>query len=88
LPIKRNTGCPKGKAVCKRKKDICLVSGEKDKIAALHNPLRVFGAKTSGANIVSFNLDPFQSFNKKQGENAPIGESSMFAYNYGTSIHY
>jgi len=64
------------------------VSGEKDKIAALHNPLRVFGAKTSGANIVSFNLDPFQSFNKKQGENAPIGESSMFAYNYGTSIHY
>lgn len=71
----------KEKLSAKEKKDICLVSGEKDKIAALHNPIKgVFGAKTSGANIVSFNLDPFQSFNKKQGENAPIGESSMFAY--------
>lgn len=71
----------KEKLSAKEKKDICLVSGEKDKITALHNPIKgVFGAQTSGANIVSFNLDPFQSFNKKQGENAPIGESSMFAY--------
>jgi CRISPR-associated protein Csd1 len=65
----------------KEKKDICLISGEKDKIATLHNSIKgVQGAQSSGANIVSFNLEPFQSFNKKQGENAPIGERSMFAY--------
>jgi len=71
----------KGKLSAKEKKDICLVSGEKDKIAELHNPIKgVYGAQSSGANIVSFNLEPFQSFNKKQGANSPIGESSMFAY--------
>ncbi|HOE99516.1 MAG TPA: type I-C CRISPR-associated protein Cas8c/Csd1 [Rectinema sp.] len=65
----------------KEKKDICLVSGEKDKIAELHIPIKgVYGAQSSGANIVSFNLEPFRSFNKKQGENSPVGESSMFAY--------
>lgn len=65
----------------KEKKDICLVSGERDKIAELHIPIKnIYGAQSSGANIVSFNLEPFRSFNKKQGENSPVGESSMFAY--------
>lgn len=62
-------------------RDICLVSGERDKIAELHIPIKgIYGAQSSGANIVSFNLEPFQSFNKQQGENSPIGETSMFAY--------
>jgi len=65
----------------KEKEAICLVSGEKDKIAQLHAPIKgVDGAQSTGANIVSFNLEPFRSFNKKQGENSPIGERSMFAY--------
>jgi CRISPR-associated protein Csd1 len=70
--------------VVKEREDICLVSGEKDKIAELHAPIKgIYGAQSSGANIVSFNLEPFRSYNKKQGKNAPVGESSMFAYTTG-----
>ena len=71
----------KQKLSVKGEKDICLVSGEKDEIAELHNSIKgVYGAQRSGANIVSFNLESFRSFNKKQGKNSPVGESSMFAY--------
>lgn len=60
---------------------ICLVTGENDEICELHNPIKgVQGAQTTGGNIVSFNLAPFCSYNKKQGTNAPIGYMSMFAY--------
>ena len=60
---------------------LCLVSGEKGKISTLHTAIKgVWGAQSSGANIVSFNLEPFRSFGKVQGQNAPIGEISMFAY--------
>ena len=34
----------------------------------------------AGANIVSFNLDAFRSFDKKQGLNAPVGQTVTFAY--------
>jgi len=40
----------------------------------------VWGAQTSGANIVSFNLGAFNSFGKEQGYNAPVGEKAEFAY--------
>jgi CRISPR-associated protein Csd1 len=60
---------------------LCLVSGEADRISELHTSIKgVYGAQSSGANIVSFNLDAFQSFGKKQGANAPVGETAMFAY--------
>ncbi|MGO8695702.1 MAG: type I-C CRISPR-associated protein Cas8c/Csd1 [Rectinemataceae bacterium] len=60
---------------------ICLVSGTADRISDLHTSIKgVYGAQSSGANIVSFNLDAFRSFSKKQGMNAPVGETSMFAY--------
>lgn len=60
---------------------ICLISGKSEHIAELHTSLKgVLGAQSSGANIVSFNLEPFSSFNKRQGLNAPIGEVTMFAY--------
>ena len=60
---------------------VCLVSGAPDKISELHTAIKgVYGAQTSGANIVSFNLDAFRSFGKKQGLNAPVGETAMFAY--------
>lgn len=60
---------------------ICLVSGEKDRVCELHTAIKgVYGAQVAGANIVSFNLDAFRSFGKKQGLNAPVGYSSMFAY--------
>lgn len=60
---------------------ICLVSGIADRISELHTSIKgVYGAQTSGANIVSFNLDAFRSFGKKQGANSPVGETAMFAY--------
>lgn len=59
----------------------CLVSGETAPIARLHPAIKgVQGAQTTGAGIVSFNLDAFLSYNKKQNFNAPIGETAAFAY--------
>lgn len=59
----------------------CLITGNLDKTSQLHTAIKgVYGAQSVGANIVSFNLEPFQSYGKKQGENAPIGEGAMFAY--------
>lgn len=60
---------------------ICLVSGDNGLIERLHPAIKgVYGAQTSGANIISFNLDAFRSFNKNQGANAPVGKFSAFAY--------
>lgn len=59
----------------------CLVTGEKAPSARLHPPVKgVTGAQSSGASIVSFNLDAFTSFGKDQGANAPVSESAAFAY--------
>ena len=55
--------------------------GQEEPIANLHPAIKgVQGGNTSGTNIVGFNLPAFCSFGKKQGENAPIGESTAFAY--------
>ncbi len=60
---------------------VCLVTGEEGPTVSLHAAIKgVYGAQSSGANIVSFNLDAFCSFNKKQGSNAPVGKSAAFAY--------
>jgi CRISPR-associated protein Csd1 len=70
-----------GKSNAKKPDGICLVSGEPDKISVTHTAIKgVWGAQSSGANIVSFNLASFRSFGKDQGLNAPVGERSMFAY--------
>jgi CRISPR-associated protein Csd1 len=60
---------------------ICLVSGTAASIERLHPAIKgVWGAQTSGANIVSFNLDAFNSYGKAQGANAPLGKPAVFAY--------
>jgi CRISPR-associated protein Csd1 len=61
---------------------LCLVTGEKDKISVLHTAIKgVYGAQTSGANIVSFQRNSgYDSYGKIQGLNAPVGETAMFAY--------
>ena len=60
---------------------LCCVSGKIDAPAILHSSIQgVQGAKTTGANIVSFNREAFESFHQKQGLNAPVGEQTMFAY--------
>ncbi|MBT0963907.1 type I-C CRISPR-associated protein Cas8c/Csd1 [Denitromonas iodatirespirans] len=60
---------------------ICLVTGRSSDAERLHNAIKgVWGAQTSGANIVSFNLDAFRSFGKEQGANAPVCPAAAFAY--------
>jgi len=63
-------------------KGVCLISGEPQQpIERLHTAIKgVRGAQMSGANIVSFNLDAFASFGKKQGANAPVSKAAAFAY--------
>lgn len=59
----------------------CLVTGNPDALAETHAAIKgVWGAQSSGANIVSFNAPSFRSFGKEQGENAPVGQSATFAY--------
>lgn len=59
----------------------CLVTGEQDEVERLHTAIKgVWGAQTSGANIVSFNLDAFNSYGKAQGANAPVGKRAAFGY--------
>ena len=60
---------------------VCLVSGDPATIERLHPSIKgVWGAQSSGANIVSFNLDAFNSYGKAQGANAPMGRAAVFAY--------
>ncbi len=60
---------------------MCLVTGQFAPIARLHPAIKgVNGAQSSGASIVSFNLDAFASYGKRQGENAPVSEQAAFAY--------
>lgn len=60
---------------------LCLVSGKLDVIERLHSAIKgVWGAQTSGANIVSFNLGAFNSYGKNQSFNAPVGKHAAFAY--------
>lgn len=62
-------------------KTLCLVTGEHAHLERLHPAIKgVWNAQTSGANIVSFNLDAFTSFGKEQGANAPVGKPAAFAY--------
>lgn len=61
--------------------ETCLVLGRKLPIARLHASIKgVWGAQSSGASIVSFNLDAFTSYGHEQGSNAPVSEQAAFAY--------
>lgn len=62
---------------------MCLVSGDDAPVQRLHTAIKgVWGAQSSGANIVSFNARAFESYGKteRQGENAPVGQAAAFAY--------
>lgn len=66
---------------------ICLITGEESPIARLHPALKgVRGAQSSGANIISFNIDSFRSYGKDQSYNAPVSEESAFKYT--TALNY
>jgi len=60
---------------------VCLVTGDRGPVARLHPSIKgVWGAQSSGASIVSFNLDAFTSYGHEQGDNAPVSEYAAFAY--------
>lgn len=60
---------------------------EKDQDCRIHNPIKgVPGAQSSGAALVSFNAPAFESFEKTQSNNAPVGNYAVFAYT--TALNY
>ena len=60
---------------------ICLVTGNPAPVARLHPSIKgVWGAQSSGASLISFNLDAFTSYGHEQGDNAPVSEAAAFAY--------
>ena len=62
---------------------MCLVTGDDAPVQRLHASIKgVWGAQSSGANIVSFNARAFESYGKteRQGENAPVSQAAAFAY--------
>lgn len=65
----------------------CLIRGESDDFERLHASIKgVWGAQSSGANIISFNKEAFNSFGKAQGANSPVGKQAAFAYT--TALNY
>ena len=65
----------------------CLITGQTTGIARLHSIIKgVTGAQSSGASLVSFNLDAFTSYGKTQSFNAPVGEEAAFGYT--TALNY
>ena len=59
----------------------CLVTGQPAAPTRLHPVVKgVWGSQSSGAALVSFNLDAFTSYGKEQGDNAPTSEAASFRY--------
>jgi len=59
----------------------CLVTGSAAPVARLHPSIKgVWGAQSSGASLISYNLDAFTSYGHEQGDNAPVSEAAAFAY--------
>lgn len=61
--------------------NICMITGKKTSMALLHPTIKgVRGAQAMGTSLVSFNAASFCSYEKEQGNNAPISEYAAFAY--------
>lgn len=65
----------------------CLVTGEKAPVARLHPNIKgISGAQPSGASLVSYNAQAFESYGHEmsdgtgQGLNAPVSELAAFKY--------
>lgn len=60
---------------------ICLATGKTAPIARIHPSIRgVSGANPTGAALVSFNCDAFESYGKSQSFNAPVSSEAAEAY--------
>lgn len=62
----------------------CLITGKRSPIKRTHNRIKGVrfpkGKQSRDTDIVSFNLDAFQSHGWEQGQNAPVGEAAANAY--------
>lgn len=60
---------------------VCLITGTRTYIQRLHPPIKgVRGANSTGASLVSFNANAFESYGKTQSFNSPVGIEAAFAY--------
>ncbi len=65
----------------------CLIDGNETKIADLHSSIKgVDNSQSSGALLVSFNKDSFESYGLKKGKNASVG--TIAAFKYVTALNY
>jgi CRISPR-associated protein Csd1 len=74
---------PSADSLAAEQQGVCLITGEDGPIERLHTAIKgVWGAQSSGANIVSFNANAYCSFgnNGKQGANAPVSKKAVFGY--------
>lgn len=59
----------------------CILSDSVRPYAAAHPQFRgVRGAQSSGASLVSFNWDAFESYGQDKAETAPVSEEAAFKY--------
>ncbi len=66
--------------------EMCLITGEFAAPMRLHPTIKgVNGAQSSGASLVSFNLDAFKSYGRDQGANAPTSEAA--GERYGAALN-
>lgn len=66
---------------------MCMVTGKTERIATVHPSIKgIYGAQSSGAKLVSFNKDTFESYGRIQGMNAPISQS--VASKYAAALNY
>jgi CRISPR-associated protein Csd1 len=65
----------------------CLVTGRVEPIARTHPDVKgVRGTRQNRASLVSFNLDAFESYGRKQGFNSPV--SQRVASGYGVVLDF
>jgi CRISPR-associated protein Csd1 len=61
--------------------EVCLITGVRAPPERLHPSIKgVNGAQSSGASLVSFNLDAFKSYGREQGANAPTSRAATQRY--------
>ncbi len=66
--------------------EMCLITGRRAPAVRLHPVIKgVDGAQSSGASLVSFNLDAFKSYGQDQGANAPVSREA--AERYGAALN-
>ncbi len=65
----------------------CLITGEIAPVARLHPSLKgIRDANPTGATLVGFNAEAYESYHREQGLNSPVSEKAASAYT--TALNY